>query len=92
MNTDNFDIKDQKLVIESKEKKVKLLNKSEKFQLTNNEGAIIIAHNNLKDDIMYRTIHSEPNITEPRLFISILPGNIDEITELGTRRGYQIKI
>ena len=40
---------------------------------------------------MYRTIHSEPDITEPRLFISILPGSIDEITELGTRRGFQIK-
>jgi hypothetical protein len=88
---DPVDRKDQKLYIEHKQKKVKLLSKTEKFQLTNNEGAIIIAHNNLKDDIKYRTIHSEPDITEPRLFISILPGSIDEISELGTRRGFQIK-
>ena len=31
---------------------------------------------------MYRTIRSEPDITEPRLFISILVRSIDEITEL----------
>jgi hypothetical protein len=85
-------INNQKLFLEYRQKKVKLLSKSEQFQLTNNEGAIIIAHNNLQNNIMYRTIHSEPHITVPRLFISILPGSIDEITELGTRRGYQINI
>ena len=91
MDSEYFDYKDQKLYLENKLKKVKLLSKSEKFQLTNNEGAIIIAHNNLKNDIMYRTIHSETDITEPRIFISILPGTIDEISYLGTRRGYEIK-
>jgi hypothetical protein len=40
---------------------------------------------------MYRTIHSESDIKEQILFILILPESIDEITELETRRGFQIK-
>jgi hypothetical protein len=77
--------------IEQRIKIIELLEKFNKIQMNNNEGAIIIAFNNLDNPIKYRTIHSEPNITEPRIFISVLPGTIDEISELATRRNFTIK-
>jgi hypothetical protein len=57
------------------------------IQLTNNQGAVFITFykKNSIDDITMRAIHSEPDINEQRLFISILPGTHDEINELKTR-------
>ena len=54
------------------------------IKLTNNQGAVFITFyqkNNI-DDITMRAIHSEPDINEQRLFISILPGTHNEINEL----------
>jgi len=49
-------------------------------QLTNNQGCFFTVGSDLKS-----SIHSEPNITQPRLFISILPGTFEQIEELRIR-------
>jgi len=49
-------------------------------QLTNNQGCFFTIGSDLKS-----SIHSEPNITQPRLFISILPGTFEQIEELRIR-------
>jgi hypothetical protein len=53
------------------------------LQLTNNQGAFMKTHEfvNGIGNMIDTTIHSEPNITQPRLFISIVPGSADQINE-----------
>jgi hypothetical protein len=53
------------------------------LQLTNNQGAFMKTHEfvNGIGNIFDTAIHSEPNITQSRLFISIVPGSADEINE-----------
>lgn len=54
------------------------------IQLTNNQGAFmkIFEFVNGVGNIFDTTIHSEPNETHPRLFISIVPGSADQIDEI----------
>lgn len=69
--------------IRDKELRVKINNmlKSEKkIQLNNNQGCIFITENN-----DYCALHSEPDLTESRIFISILPGYSWQIEELKNR-------
>ena len=58
-----------------------LLESAKKINLKNNEGAIF-----KNCDKNLAAIHSEPYITEPRIFLSILPGNEEEINELYERQ------
>lgn len=54
------------------------------IQLTNNQGAWIITHQtNYKSD--RATIHSEPDITQPRLFLSVLPCSHKHIESIKSR-------
>ncbi len=76
--SDSFD--NTKLPIDSIESR-ELLNKEfervdiQKKQLTNKQGLIFLSgHSNC-------TIHSEPNITEPRMFLSVVFGDKDNIFE-----------
>lgn len=74
---DEFDIEKRKQLVE-------ILGPDGPVQLTNNQGAWIITHqNNANRD--RATIHSEPHITQPRLFLSILPGTNDEIESIRPR-------
>lgn len=61
-------------------KLMNLLENAKKINLKNNEGAIFKSF-----DRNLAAIHSEPYITEPRIFLSILPGNKEEINELYER-------
>lgn len=75
---------DTQLEIETRKKYVKILNKGLIYQLTNNQGAIITTFKS--GDPLHSTIHSEPDITHhSRLFISIVPGTNEQITDLKNR-------
>jgi hypothetical protein len=67
--------------IEYRSKLMNLLKNTNKINLKNNEGAIFKSF-----DRNLAAIHSEPHITEPRIFLSIMPGNEEEINELYERR------
>jgi hypothetical protein len=54
------------------------------FQLTNNQGAWIITYQT-NENIDRATIHSEPNITQPRLFFSVLPGTNEQIESIRSK-------
>jgi len=65
------------------------------YQPTNNQGVFmkIFEYNpeNNQFDFSNSAIHSEPNITQPRLFISIVPGSADQINET-TKAKWNTKI
>jgi hypothetical protein len=63
--------------IEERIKLQNILKKQKIIQLQNNQGAIFLV-----GDRKISAIHSEPPITEPRIFISILPGYDYQIDEL----------
>ena len=66
-------------------KKILKLFKNQKIiQLKNNECVVILTRNDR--DETFCAFHSEPKMNEPRLFLSILPGTFDEITNLKKRR------
>lgn len=66
--------------IEYREKMDKIIKKCMLFQAKQNQGAIFATGNP-----SIAAIHSEPNMNESRIFISILPGTIEEINELKLR-------
>lgn len=65
------------LRITSREKIVKILDEKTITQMDNGQAAIYTVNNS-----DYGCIHSEPPITQNRIFMSILPGTIDEINEM----------
>ena len=60
-----------------------------KIQSKNDEGVIFVCTANDRNNYMIRGLHSEPDIVEPRIFISILPGTEREIKELQDGRKKQ---
>lgn len=54
-------------------------------QLTNNQGAWITTYKNILGSSDRATIHSEPNIIQPRLFLSVLPGSNEQIESIRSR-------
>ena len=67
--------------LENRKQLTEILEGSKIHQLKEGQGAFITTYVNTNDDSSNATIHSEPNITQPRLFISILPGTDDQINE-----------
>jgi hypothetical protein len=75
---------EKQIELDVREKLAQVLGPENIIQLTNNQGAWIITHqSNTKSD--RATIHSEPDITHPRLFLSILPGTNKQIESIRSR-------
>lgn len=68
------------LRIISRKKIVKILDKKTITQMDNGQAAIYTVNNS-----NYGCIHSEPPINQNRIFMSILPGTVEEINEMKIR-------
>lgn len=76
----DFSNLDKELYLDIRKQLDNLLKKSPIIQTSNSQAGIFLV--GLKE---FATIHSEPDIKEKRLFLSIVPGDKDEIGELAKR-------
>jgi len=77
--------------MESRKRRMAILDAS-KAETTPAGCFTVMAASNAAGNIDHATVHSEPPIHEPRIFLSVLPGTKAEIAELKARWGRKTEI